>query len=55
VACAVQSNICDKSKECTSRHTWVELYRAIADCVDSISLAEMAKSFETMENLEYAI
>jgi Rrf2 family protein len=55
VACAAQSDICDKSKGCMSRHTWVELYRAIADCVDSISLAEMVKSFQAMENPEYVI
>jgi Rrf2 family protein len=55
VACAAQPDLCNKAGGCMSRHTWVELYREIAGCVDSITLAEMVRAYTAMENPEYAI
>ena len=55
VACAVRNNQCDKEKECISRHTWKELYQGIAECVDSISLADLAESYKNTDSPDYAI
>jgi Rrf2 family protein len=55
VACAVRPDLCSKSDDCMPRHTWVELYREIANYVDSITMATLVQSFRTMDNPEYAI
>jgi Rrf2 family protein len=55
VACAVRPELCNKADACMPRHTWVELYGEIANCVDSITMADLALSYRTMDNPEYAI
>jgi Rrf2 family protein len=55
VACGAQDQLCDKEEDCLSRHTWKELYREISNCVDSISLADLAESYKTMDNSDYTI
>jgi DNA-binding IscR family transcriptional regulator len=37
------------------RHTWAELYREISECVDSITLADLAKACQNMDQLEYVL
>jgi Rrf2 family protein len=51
----VSSRICPVRDKCVSRHTWSEMYREISDCVDSISLRDLTKAYEKMDQLEYAI
>jgi Rrf2 family protein len=54
VAC-VKPKFCPIEKNCVSRHTWTELYKAISTCVDSISLADLAEAYRTMDQLEYVL
>jgi Rrf2 family protein len=54
VAC-VNSKICPKEANCISKHTWSELYREIAGCVDSITLSDLAEAYHAMDKLEYVI
>jgi Rrf2 family protein len=51
----VSSRDCPVMDSCTSRHTWSELYREIAGCVDSISLHDLVEAYETMDQMEYVI
>ncbi|MDR2477943.1 MAG: Rrf2 family transcriptional regulator [Treponema sp.] len=51
----VNSRRCPVTDKCVSRHTWSELYREIAHCVDSISLRDLVEAYETMDQLEYVI
>jgi Rrf2 family protein len=55
VACAARDHLCDREKNCISRYTWKELYREIAECVDSISLEDLAESYKNMDSPDYAI
>jgi Rrf2 family protein len=54
VACAT-SDKCFMKPTCISVHTWIDLYREISDCVDSISLEDLAAAYLAMDKLEYAI
>jgi Rrf2 family protein len=54
VSC-VNSMICPIEASCVSHHTWSELYHEIKDCVDSISLADLAEAYRAIDTLEYVI
>jgi Rrf2 family protein len=54
VDCLV-SRKCPVREFCRSVHTWGELYREISDCVDSISLKDLADAYEKMDQVEYTI
>ncbi|MDR1287645.1 MAG: Rrf2 family transcriptional regulator [Treponema sp.] len=49
------SRECPVKDACRSVHTWGELYREISDCVDSISLEDLAAAYEKMDQAEYTI
>ncbi|MDR2053755.1 MAG: Rrf2 family transcriptional regulator [Treponema sp.] len=51
----VSPEICPLSDNCISKHTWAELYRAISDCVDSITLLDLVEAYYAIDKLEYAI
>jgi Rrf2 family protein len=51
----VSANTCPRRKKCVSRHTWKELYEEIANCVDSITLKDLAESYKAMDQMDYAI
>jgi Rrf2 family protein len=51
----VASMDCPLKETCGSRHTWSELYRAISDCIDSITLADLIHIYQTIDEMEYAI
>jgi Rrf2 family protein len=51
----VKTKRCPMAAGCVSRHTWAELYRAINECVDSITLADLVASYEALDKQEYAI
>jgi Rrf2 family protein len=53
--CAVDTNICPVRDICTSRHTWRDLYAAIIDCVDSISLKDLVDAYYAADRIEYTI
>lgn len=44
---------CLQSADCMCREIWAELYTAINDCVDSITLSDLAKAYGVMEKMEY--
>jgi Rrf2 family protein len=54
VDCVI-SKSCPAQSYCVSRHTWSELYKEINACVDSISLADLAKAYHAMDKMEYVI
>jgi DNA-binding IscR family transcriptional regulator len=54
VDCAF-SKTCAEADTCASKHTWAELYDEINQCVDSITLADLAEAYESMDILEYMI
>jgi Rrf2 family protein len=45
---------CPETQKCLSRRLWLELFDEINACVDSITLADLVKFFNTMD-VEYAI
>jgi Rrf2 family protein len=49
------SEACPLSEGCISKHTWAELYRAINDCADSITLTGLVEAYHSIDKLEYAI
>jgi Rrf2 family protein len=51
----VNSRVCPIQESCISRHTWSELYTAISDCVDSISMQDLVEAYQKMDQMEYAI
>jgi Rrf2 family protein len=51
----VKSKTCPMAKDCMSQHTWAELYKEINDCVDAVTLADLAQAYETLDQVEYAI
>jgi Rrf2 family protein len=51
----VKTKRCPMAAGCMSRHTWTELCRAINECADSITLADLAASYEALDTQEYAI
>jgi Rrf2 family protein len=54
VAC-LESEKCPNESWCLSRHTWAKLYSTIADYVNSVSLADLADAYRTIEGPEYII
>ncbi len=46
VAC-LSSGTCPSEAACITRHTWSHLYREISGFVDSITLADLAREYET--------
>jgi Rrf2 family protein len=54
VACAT-SNDCPMKPTCISVHTWSDLYREITNCVDAITLSDLAAAYLAMDKVEYAI
>jgi Rrf2 family protein len=54
VACAA-SEVCPVEADCISHHTWAELYHEIIDCVDSITLGDLARAYQAIDTMEYAI
>ena len=50
----VSANDCPMSGDCISRGLWAELSREVNYCVDSITLADLAKTYGVMEKSEYA-
>lgn len=54
VAC-LSSGSCPSESKCITRHTWSRLYREISDCVDSITLAGLVESYETLDDEGFAI
>jgi Rrf2 family protein len=54
VACLSEKD-CPSGALCRSRHTWQELYEEIADCVDSISLADLVTAYKKMDVEGYVI
>lgn len=54
VAC-LESESCPNESWCLSRHTWGELYRTVADYVNSLSLADLTEIYRTIDGPEYII
>ena len=54
VAC-VTENTCPVKGTCVSNHTWSELYREIVDCVDKLTLSDLAEAYHAIDKMEYAI
>ncbi len=54
VAC-LTAGTCPSEGECISRHTWYELYREMADCVDSITLADLVAAYRNDGQESFAI
>jgi Rrf2 family protein len=54
VAC-LTAGTCPAEAKCITRHTWTELYREIADCVDSITLEDLVDAYTVPEKEGYAI
>jgi Rrf2 family protein len=46
---------CGREGECTSRLTWARLYNAIAECAESIYLADLVQTYRADTLSEYAI
>jgi Rrf2 family protein len=51
----ISSTACPLRNVCGSRQTWVDIYQEISDCVDTLTLKDLAHSYETMDQLEYTI
>jgi Rrf2 family protein len=54
VAC-LDSEKCPNERWCLSRHTWGKLYKEIVNFVDSLSLADLAEAYHTIDGPEYVI
>jgi Rrf2 family protein len=54
VSC-VSSQDCPNIDTCMSKYTWAELYAAITDCMDSISLTDLVEAYQAIDQMEYAI
>ena len=46
VAC-LSAGTCPSEASCVTRHTWSHLYREICDFVDSITLSDLVREYET--------
>ncbi len=49
------TEVCTSEAACPTRHTWGDLYHEISDCIDSISLAELADCCRKDTKEEYTI
>ena len=54
VAC-LSSGTCSAEHTCIIRHTWAQLYLEINACIDSITLADLVKSYHLGNEGEYTI
>ncbi|GHV73012.1 Rrf2 family transcriptional regulator [Spirochaetia bacterium] len=54
VACATEDT-CPMKGTCISTHTWSDLYHEITDCVDNVSISDLAAAYYAMDKQEYAI
>lgn len=54
VAC-LSSGTCPAEHTCLIRHTWAQLYLEINACIDSITLADLVKSYHLGNEGEYTI
>ncbi|GHV75763.1 Rrf2 family transcriptional regulator [Spirochaetia bacterium] len=54
VAC-VTEDTCPMKDTCISTHTWSDLYHEITNCVDSVSISDLAAAYYAMDKVEYAI
>lgn len=51
-----ESNECERCDTCETLEVWKELYRAVNDVVDNITLADLVeKRRKRMQNLDYSI
>ncbi len=50
VPCVKGEGLCAKEGDCIAQRTWVELDRAIAARIDSVSLADLARAFDARYN-----
>ncbi|MDR2135518.1 MAG: Rrf2 family transcriptional regulator [Treponema sp.] len=51
----ISVNACPLRDTCGSRQTWVELYDEISACVDSLTLQDLVRAYQTMDQVEYTI
>ncbi|GMO25061.1 MAG: Rrf2 family transcriptional regulator [Termitinemataceae bacterium] len=51
----VDEKYCPKEDDCTSHATWRDLYNAITECIDSVSIADLVKDYKTNIGAEYTI
>jgi len=54
VAC-LSSGTCPAESKCITRHTWTHLYQEISSFVDSMNLADLVKSYDSMAAGGFAI
>jgi Rrf2 family protein len=56
VSCVNKNNKdCPNIDTCMSKYTWTELYTAITDYVDSISLVDLVEAYQAIDQIEYVI
>ena len=48
-----KTNECPQSADCMNREIWAELYMAVNNCMDSITLSDLVKAYRVMEKMEY--
>jgi Rrf2 family protein len=51
----VNTRVCPEEDRCISRHTWAELYKEIAKCVESISLQNLVDAYHTLDTMDYTL
>ncbi|MDR0401240.1 MAG: Rrf2 family transcriptional regulator [Treponema sp.] len=51
----ISANGCPLRQTCGSRQTWLEVYKEIVGCADSLSLDDLTHSYETLDQIEYMI
>jgi Rrf2 family protein len=51
----LESKVCAEEEKCITRHTWAQLYREIGDCVDSITLGDLAENCKQENVPEYSV
>ncbi len=54
VACLEEGD-CPAEAACITRHTWGKLYEEINDCMDSLTLADLAAAYHRMDEQEYLL
>jgi Rrf2 family protein len=51
----INVTVCPLRKTCGSRQIWVELYDEISGCADSLTLKDLVRAYEAMDQVEYTI
>jgi DNA-binding IscR family transcriptional regulator len=51
----INSRVCPIEAQCRSQHTWRDLYEEITNCVDSITLEDLAEAYHKLDQVEYVI